>query len=88
MFKRESFSDFKVQVYFNGLGKDELFKEWPLDILIQNVNKSKSLLVIDFFKHLDSLDTQFGLREGYLNLFIKDMYLHGFTLIDYINTEL
>jgi len=86
-FIKERFNELKVQRYFDGLSKEDLLVDWPLSSIIQSYNTSKSTLVSDMLKHIDSLEMQFGVRDSYLSLFQKDLYLAALNLIDYINNK-
>lgn len=49
---RERFNEVKVQRYFEGLNKEDLLVDWPLSIVIESYNTSKSTLVADMLRHV------------------------------------
>lgn len=42
----------KVKIYYNSLKKEDLLEEWPVSMILQPVNRSKSYLVCDLIKQV------------------------------------
>jgi hypothetical protein len=82
----------KIQFLYNSLSLAELSVVYPINKHINWISStsmsSKSTLVTSMLKQMDVLESEFGVKDSYLDLVQKDFYLLALNLIEYVNNEI
>ena len=91
-FKREGFVQKKIQFLYNSLTLNDLNAVYPVNKYLNTISNSitaqKETLITGMLKQMDVLETEYGVKDSYLDMILKDLLVLALNLIEYINNEL
>lgn len=90
--KKDSFTNKKVQFLYNSLTFNDLNAVYPIKLYLNTISNSltahRATLITSTLKQMDVLESDYGVRDSYLDMIQKDFIVQALNLIEYINNEL
>lgn len=88
---KENFIQKKIQFLYNSLTLNDLNAVYPVTSYLNwisciNVTQN-STLITKMLKEMDVLESDFGVKDSYMEVVIKDFYLIALNLIEFVNHE-
>ena len=59
-----------------------------LNTISNSITAQKETLITGMLKQMDVLETEYGVKDSYLDMILKDLLVLALNLIEYINNEL
>lgn len=89
---KENFIQKKIQFLYNSLTLNDLNAVYPVSSYLNWINSSSvaqnSTLITTMLKQMDVLESDFGVKDAFLNSVLKDFHLMSLNLIEYVNNEI
>lgn len=89
---KENFIHKKIQFLYNSLTLNDLNQTYPVSTYLNWISSltvaQNSTLITTMLKQMDVLESDFGIKDSFLETVLKDFYLMSLNLIEFINNEL
>ncbi|CAF0732071.1 unnamed protein product [Brachionus calyciflorus] len=89
--KKEEYMNKRNQFLFNCLNVNDLNNIYPVANMMTWISNSsqshRSVIIANILKQLDVFESGLGIKQTFIDLAIKDLYLISLNLIEYVNNE-
>lgn len=88
---KENFIQKKIQFLYNSLTLKDLNAVYPVSTYLNWISSisvaQNSTLLKNMLKQMDVLESDFGVKDSFIDAVLKDYYLLSLSLIEYVNNE-